>query len=106
MDHTKIYLKDLDSPRQELSNGGLEFVVAPSGLLANLAQRKSIQIWCKSRLIHVYSWIDRALQSWPTLAFSLWLSFISKPRPVLYFLSKNSGVVFFSISSKSRKMSS
>ena len=28
MDHTKIYTKDLDSPRQELSNRVLEIVVA------------------------------------------------------------------------------
>ena len=35
MDHTKIYLKDLDSPRQELSNGGPGIAVcSPSGLLA------------------------------------------------------------------------
>ena len=27
-DHTKIYTEDLDSPRRELSNGGLVFVVA------------------------------------------------------------------------------
>ena len=28
MDHTKIYQADLDSPRQELFNGGLGFIVA------------------------------------------------------------------------------
>ena len=28
MEHTKIYQEDLHSPRQELSNGGLRFVVA------------------------------------------------------------------------------
>jgi hypothetical protein len=30
MDHTKIVQADLDSPRRELSNGGLGFVVALS----------------------------------------------------------------------------
>ena len=30
MDHTKIVQADLDSPRRELSNGGLEIVVALS----------------------------------------------------------------------------
>ena len=42
MDHTKIVQADLDSPRRELSNGGLGFVVA-------LSVRSGIDFSCAYR---------------------------------------------------------
>ena len=80
----------------KLENFLADFVNVPPNKTANTQAQQHLRNRAR------YSWIGHGLQSVPTLAFCCGCQ-NSKPRPVLNFSLKNSGVVIFYFFEKSKK---